>query len=86
MHTYRGSVENDSTGMRIKNTLKLRLVQISANESVELFWDLPPVRICGASEPFHGLVHAIRPEEVSSLAIALEWMRGGRARTHMFQF
>jgi len=72
MHAYKGSVGDDSTEMRIKNVLRLRLVEILADEPVKLFGDLPSVSVCGASEPFHGLGHAIRPEEVSSLATAPE--------------
>jgi len=65
-----GSIANDSTGMRIKNIVeveKMRLVRRLADESVKLFGDLPSVSACGASEPFHGLVHAIRPGEVVNI-------------------
>jgi len=64
-----GSIASDSTGMRIKNIVeveKMRLVRRLADESVKLFGDLPSVSACGASEPFHGLVHAIRHVPVLS--------------------
>jgi len=32
----------------------------SADESVKLFWDPPPVITCDASERVHSLLHAIR--------------------------
>jgi hypothetical protein len=55
-----------------KHVFGLGLVQILADEPVKFFWDPPSVSICGASEPFHGLVHAIGPEEVLSLVIVPE--------------
>lgn len=38
------------------------------DEPVKLFRNLPSVIVCSASEPFHGLFHAIRPEEESTSA------------------